>query len=101
MAGFVNKLNLSSGLTNPKDIVTAMFQFIKRVKQGGVNEQLWMENKQIDELKFKFKEKEDPASYARLDGYSDRYYKVNKINSSLVYLILDIIIYIMLLYYNL
>ena len=46
-------------------IVTALFQFLKRVKEGGVNEQLWSENKQIDELKFKFKEKEDPASYAR------------------------------------
>ena len=43
----------------------ALFQFVKRVKATGVNEQLWKENKQIDELKFKFKEKEDPATYAR------------------------------------
>ncbi|XP_063684663.1 uncharacterized protein LOC134818889 isoform X2 [Bolinopsis microptera] len=52
------------GLTKPKDIVRALFQFVKRVKANGVNEQLWKENKQIDELKFKFKEKEDPATYA-------------------------------------
>ena len=41
---------------------------MKRVKVNGVNEQLWKENKQIDELKFKFKEKEDPATYARSDS---------------------------------
>ena len=54
-----------SGLRKPKDIVRALFQFVKRVKVNGVSEKLWKENKQIDELKFKFKEKEDPASYAR------------------------------------
>ncbi|KAL5269357.1 hypothetical protein ACHWQZ_G002997 [Mnemiopsis leidyi] len=53
-----------TGLKKPKEIVKALFQFVKRVKDNGVNEQLWKENKQIDELKFKFKEKEDPANYA-------------------------------------
>ena len=43
----------------------ALFKFVKRVKEGGIDEELWQENKKIDELKFKFKEKEDPAIYAR------------------------------------
>ena len=53
---------------------------MKRVKVNGVNEQLWKENKQIDELKFKFKEKEDPASYARSD--SDSTYLIVDRNST-------------------
>lgn len=61
-------MGLLPGLNEPKKIVEALFKFLKRVREGGVNEQLWRENKQIDELRFRFKEKEDPAQYARLVG---------------------------------
>lgn len=42
-----------------------MFKYIRRIKEEGISEKLWTENKKIDELKFKFQEKQDPASYAR------------------------------------
>ena len=56
---------LPSGLKNHKYIVTKLFQYIKSFDINGINKELWEEKKKIDELKFRFKEKEDPAAYAR------------------------------------
>lgn len=54
------------GLRDPNVIVDALFKYIKRIKDEGVNENRWQENKDIDNIMFKFKEKESAADYASL-----------------------------------
>ena len=63
-------------------IVEALFKFLKRARTSGSNEQLWQENKRIDELSFKFKEKEDPATYARfiIRPFQNNFTKMQQIN---------------------
>ena len=52
------------GLKQPQFIIESVFKYIRRMKENGINRQLWEENKKIDVFKFKFRENDEAHQLA-------------------------------------
>lgn len=66
------------GLANYESVVEIMFQYIKMMKEAGVQKWIFDECKSLEEMSFKFKEKTPPADYAcdlaqRMHIYADEH----------------------------
>ena len=51
------------GMTKITDIITIVFQYIKMLKTQGPQERIFKEKQTLSEIKFRFKDKEQPAGY--------------------------------------
>jgi len=63
---FIVSMELTDdGLDNVTDVMTTCFQYIKMLKTNGPQERLYHEMKVLEEMRFRFKDKEHAISYVR------------------------------------
>ncbi|OQV24525.1 Insulin-degrading enzyme [Hypsibius exemplaris] len=53
------------GLKHTDEIVTMVFEYLNLLRDAGPQERIWREEQKIQELKFRFRDKEKPIGYAR------------------------------------